>query len=87
MWRIDQRTRFPGWFFSLSLRLAMAEAVLFMDDPFVDIDPERMNAGAELILKFSLNTQIVFITCHPGRAALFSGATVVELPPAGSKMI
>ena len=64
--------------FSLALRLTMAgyflkeaKGVLVLDDPFVDLDPERQQRAAELISTFAEEKQTLLFTCHPNHAALF----------------
>jgi exonuclease SbcC len=64
----------------LSLRLVMgrfflkdSEGVYIMDDPFVDMDPERQKAGAEMLREFAEKTQLIIFTCHPSHAELIGG--------------
>ena len=71
--------------FGLVVRLAMAshflsgqDGLLVLDDPFVDIDPVRQKAAAELIGAFALDKQVFVLTCHPSQAALF-GVAPIEL--------
>lgn len=71
--------------FGLVVRLAMAshflsgqDGLLVLDDPFVDIDPVRQKAAAELISAFALDKQVFVLTCHPSQAALF-GVAPIEL--------
>lgn len=70
--------------FGLSVRLAMAshflngrDGILVLDDPFVDIDPARQKAAAELIKSFALEKQVIVLTCHPLQAGLF-GVVPIE---------
>lgn len=60
---------------ALALRLALAEAYLkedrgflVLDDPFVDLDPERRKAAVEAVTRFSQSKQVLFFTCHPQHA-------------------
>ena len=69
--------------FGLVVRLAMAshflsgqDGLLVLDDPFVDIDPVRQKAAAELIGAFALDKQVLVLTCHPSQAALFGVAPI-----------
>lgn len=71
--------------FGLVVRLAMAshflsgqDGLLVLDDPFVDIDPVRQKAAAELISAFAQDKQVLVLTCHPSQAALF-GVSPIEL--------
>ncbi len=65
---------------SLALRLVMAgyflkdaDGFLMMDDPLVDLDPERQARAAESLRAFSEKKQLVLFTCHPSSAALVGG--------------
>jgi exonuclease SbcC len=65
---------------SLALRLVMAEhflkdadGFLMMDDPLVDLDPERQDRAAETLKLFSKKKQLLLFTCHPSSAALLGG--------------
>ncbi|TVQ28220.1 MAG: hypothetical protein EA382_02260 [Spirochaetaceae bacterium] len=67
---------------ALAFRLALAEAALgsgvpaplVLDDPFVDLDPERRVAAAAAIARYARTRQVVFMTCHPDHADLFPDA-------------
>ncbi len=55
---------------SIAFRLAMLEhlfpdggGLAVFDDPFTDMDPERVQQACELIRKFAENNQVIFITC------------------------
>ena len=49
-----------------------------MDDPLVNLDPQRQEKAVELIKEFSKEKQILIMTCHPSHAELF-GDNVVNL--------
>lgn len=66
--------------FSLALRLAMAShflggenGFLLIDDPLVNMDPERQNASAGMLREFAARRQVVVFTCHPAHAELLGG--------------
>ncbi|OGP63062.1 MAG: hypothetical protein A2170_11795 [Deltaproteobacteria bacterium RBG_13_53_10] len=66
--------------FSIALRLVMAEyflkdadGFLMMDDPLVDLDPERQGRAAEALKAFAEKRQLLLFTCHPSNAALLGG--------------
>jgi DNA repair protein SbcC/Rad50 len=70
---------------ALALRLAMAErfisgsdGFLMMDDPLVDMDPERQAAAASALKAFAEGRQLILLTCHPTTARLVGG-TLVEM--------
>jgi DNA repair exonuclease SbcCD ATPase subunit len=74
---------------SLALRLALAEAAapdgappLLLDDPLVDMDPDRRAGAVRAIEAYAEGRQVLLFTCHPDHAELFGGATVAGLPPA-----
>jgi exonuclease SbcC len=66
--------------FSLALRLTMAEyflrdksGFLILDDPLVDMDPDRQILAAEQINEFAKHKQVIFLTCHPQTAEMLNG--------------
>ena len=68
---------------ALALRLAMAEYFLegadgfvAMDDPFVNLDPDRQKKAAELIRSFAERKQVLLFTCHPRVAELLDADPV-----------
>ena len=65
---------------ALAVRLAMAEHALpegdgfvLMDDPLVNMDPERQDAAAECMEAFANDRQMIILTCHPHLARMFKG--------------
>lgn len=67
----------------LALRLSMAryflkdsEGFLVLDDPLVDMDPDRQSAAAKIIQNFAREKQIIVMTCHPGHADLLRRHTI-----------
>ena len=69
---------------ALALRLSMAnhflkdaDGFLIMDDPFVDLDPNRQRKAAELINRFAKEKQMLIFTCHQSHADLLGGNQIV----------
>lgn len=69
----------------LALRLSMAERFLqqedgfiVLDDPMVDMDPERQVATANVLQAFGKHKQVIVVTCHPEHAKLVGG-NVIDL--------
>lgn len=67
----------------LAIRLSMAryflrtaDGFLILDDPLVDMDPDRQAAAAEVIGEFAADRQTILFTCHPGHAGLLGGHLV-----------
>ena len=65
--------------FALALRLATAERFLdgkegfvILDDPLVDLDPERQAAAAEALSSVNDGMQVDVLTCHRGHADLIA---------------
>jgi exonuclease SbcC len=65
---------------ALGLRLVMASRFLgdargfvMMDDPLVEMDPERQQAAAAALRAFAEERQLVAFTCHPSHADLLGG--------------
>lgn len=65
---------------ALSIRLAIAKyflrgspGVLIMDDPLVDMDPERQQTASKVLNEFAKEKQLILFTCHPSHAQLFGG--------------
>jgi exonuclease SbcC len=74
--------------FALALRLAMADAFLqdaegflILDDPLVDLDPDRQERASAVLARFASRPgrQLLLFTCHPAHAARFPDAHRVEL--------
>jgi exonuclease SbcC len=74
--------------FALALRLAMADAFLggeegflILDDPLVDLDPERQERASAVLARFAgqAGRQLLLFTCHPAHAARFPEAHRLEL--------
>ncbi len=66
--------------FALGLRLSMAshflgnaEGFLLLDDPLVNMDPERQEIAAGFLRHFASEKQMLVFTCHPGHAELLGG--------------
>ena len=75
---------------AVAIRLAMAEVHLppgdgfiVLDDPLVNLDPDRQKAAATCLREFARNHQVILLTCHPSHADLLGGATL-ELPLSGT---
>ena len=58
--------------------LANADGFLVMDDPLVDMDPERQQAAAGALRELAAEKQLILFTCHPATARMLGG-TLVEL--------
>ena len=74
--------------FALALRLAMADAFLeegegflSLDDPLVDLDPDRQERASAVLARFAgrPGRQVLLFTCHPTHAARFPQARLIEL--------
>jgi len=68
----------------LALRLSMAryflgdlEGFLVLDDPLVDMDPDRQSAAAKIIQNFAREKQVIVMTCHPSHADLLGGHSIM----------
>lgn len=65
---------------SLALRVSMAkhflgdDGFMIMDDPLVDMDPERQKNAAELLKQVAEKKQILVFTCHPSHGELLEGS-------------
>jgi|GEM_PF-3591741 len=66
--------------FALALRLAMAKyflgqssGFLMIDDPLVNMDPERQKIAAAMLKEFGASKQVLLFTCHPAHAELLGG--------------
>ena len=58
----------------ISLRLALVDSIfkkekpfLILDDPFVNLDEEKMKNTLNLIKEISKNFQIIYFVCHNSR--------------------
>ncbi|PKM83718.1 MAG: hypothetical protein CVU88_01515, partial [Firmicutes bacterium HGW-Firmicutes-13] len=68
---------------ALALRLAMAEHLLMesdgfiiMDDPLVDLDPDRKEHAAGILKEFASTKQLIITTCDPVTAKLLGGRII-----------
>ncbi len=59
------------------MRLALVEAMykeekpfLILDDPFVNLDKEKVAAGNELLLSVGEEYQVIYFTCHDSRSPI-----------------
>jgi exonuclease SbcC len=64
----------------IALRIAITKQFLgekrgfvIMDDPLVDLDPDRQWKAAEAIKDFAGDKQLIILTCHPSHARLLGG--------------
>lgn len=69
---------------SLAFRLAMLEylypegdGLAIFDDPFTDMDSERVSQACGLIQKFAENNQVIFTTCDRKYKDLLSGNEII----------
>jgi exonuclease SbcC len=74
---------------ALALRLSMADYFLgqedgfmLLDDPLVDMDPDRQKAAAAALKAFAARRQLIVFTCHPGTAALLGAKPIMLAGPA-----
>ena len=74
---------------ALALRLAMAgyflgdeDGFLLLDDPLVDMDPDRQKAAAAALKSFAATRQLIVFTCHPSTAALLGAKPIMLAAPA-----
>lgn len=65
---------------ALAVRIGMAEYYLdgregfiVMDDPLVNLDPERQKAAVGCLQEFAGRKQAIILTCHPSHAELLGG--------------
>ncbi|RLB19646.1 MAG: hypothetical protein DRG63_00560 [Deltaproteobacteria bacterium] len=49
------------------------EEFVIMDDPLVDLDPDRRSRAADAIKEFAKHKQIILLTCHPIHARILGG--------------
>ena len=60
---------------NLCMRMALIDAMykedrpfVIMDDPFTNLDDERLKGGLEMVLTLAEDRQIIYMTCHDSRA-------------------
>jgi len=65
---------------TLAFRLAMLEHIFpegggfaVFDDPFTDMDPNRVAEACKLIEKFAQNNQVIFVTCDEKYVGMMDG--------------
>ena len=59
------------------MRLALVEAMykeekpfLILDDPFVNLDREKVECGNKLLLEVADEYQVIYFTCHDSRSPM-----------------
>ena len=59
----------------VALRMALVDAMyedekpfVVLDDPFVNLDTEKMNRAKDFLEKLSSDYQVIYFTCHDSRA-------------------
>ena len=74
----QRETRYfsAGWkdLTGICLRMALVDVMyrqekpfLIFDDPFVNLDQKKVEAGKEFLKKLSNDYQIIYFTCHESR--------------------
>lgn len=72
----DTRTMSAGYqdLIGICMRLALADAMypgekpfLILDDPFVNLDDEKLARGKNLLLSLEREYQVIYFTCHGSR--------------------
>ncbi len=72
--------------FALAVRLSAADILLgerkgflVLDDPLVDLDPERRTNAAACIEGWASENQVILFTCHNEHIELFHSPSVIEI--------
>jgi exonuclease SbcC len=67
----------------LAVRLSMAsyfleeqDGFLLLDDPMVDLDPERQQLTANTLKRFAEDKQVIIFTCHPSHAEMLTESPI-----------
>lgn len=72
----DVRTMSAGYqdLIGVCMRFALADAMypkekpfLVLDDPFVNLDDEKMTRGKQLLIELEKDYQVIYFTCHNSR--------------------
>jgi exonuclease SbcC len=53
--------------------LGGADGFVIMDDPLVNLDPDRQLKAAALLRVYAENRQVIIFTCHPAHAEILGG--------------
>ena len=71
---IEQLSEGQGDLINICKRMAMIDAMypdekpfIIFDDPFVNLDDERVNRGLHFLDKVALDYQVIYFTCHESR--------------------
>lgn len=68
-----------AWRFALCEHfLPDAQGVVVLDDPLVDMDPERRKAAVKGIQSFAERYQVVVMTCHPEHAEMMGEVELIK---------
>jgi len=68
-----------AWRFALTEHFMQGKAgFIILDDPMVDMDPERRKMASEAIEEFAKEQQVLVMTCHPEHKELLKYHSLVE---------
>lgn len=68
-----------AWRFALTEHFLQYQAgFIILDDPMVDMDPERREMASEAIEEFSKEQQVLVLTCHPEHEKMLQHDGLVE---------
>ncbi|MEX2409783.1 MAG: AAA family ATPase [Candidatus Paceibacterota bacterium] len=70
-----------AWRFALTEHFLKEQSgFIILDDPMVDMDPERRKLASEAIEEFAKEQQVLVLTCHPEHVSLIKKkSSIVEL--------
>ncbi len=57
--------------------LGEEDGFMLLDDPLVDMDPDRQKAAAAALKAFAARRQLIVFTCHPATAALLGAKPIM----------
>ena len=76
----------------IALRLALAASILgtapfpiIMDDPFVQLDGQRLSRMISLLNQLQQHHQFIYFTCHQGMTERWQDATILNVSEMGSE--
>ncbi len=52
------------------------DGFLLLDDPLVDLDPDRQATACAILQHFGSEKQVIILTCHPSHADILGGHRV-----------
>jgi len=77
---VDEDTVALAWRFALTEHFLQEQSgFIILDDPMVDMDPDRRELASKAIEEFAKEQQVLMMTCHPEHQQYLKSQNLVKL--------